>query len=77
MMHGCGRAVSAHCPGRLADSTLTAANCSSNLMASIFLGAQDADLGTAGPTVLNLPGSTPSELVFIGGKQGIVYLLDR
>lgn len=39
--------------------------------------AQDADLGTAGPTVLDLPGSTPSELVFIGGKQGIVYLLDR
>ena len=41
------------------------------------IAAQDADLGTAGPTVLDLPGSTPSELVFIGGKEGIVYLLDR
>ena len=33
--------------------------------------------GGAGPVVLDLPGSTPSELVFIGGKEGIVYLLDR
>mmetsp|Transcript_11347 Transcript_11347/g.34103 ORF Transcript_11347/g.34103 Transcript_11347/m.34103 type:complete len:567 (+) Transcript_11347:385-2085(+) len=37
----------------------------------------DLDLGTAGPVTLNLPGSTPPELVFIGGKEGIVYLLDR
>lgn len=39
--------------------------------------AQDLDLGTAGPTVFDLPGSTPPGLVFIGGKEGIVYLMDR
>ena len=27
--------------------------------------------------VLDLPGSTPEQLLLIGGKQGIVYLLDR
>lgn len=37
----------------------------------------DLDLGTAGPVVLDLPGSTPEALAFVGGKQGIVYLLDR
>jgi outer membrane protein assembly factor BamB len=37
----------------------------------------DLDLGTAGPTVLNLPGSTPEELLFLCGKEGICYLLDR
>ena len=50
--------------------------CANSLTAP-GIAVQDADLGTAGPTVLDLPGSTPSELVFIGGKEGIVYLLDR
>lgn len=37
----------------------------------------DLDLGTAGPITFDLPASSPSQLLFIGGKEGIVYLLDR
>jgi outer membrane protein assembly factor BamB len=41
-----------------------------------YLDAEDGDLGTA-PIPFDLPGSTPSALVIVFGKDGNGYLLDR
>ena len=38
---------------------------------------EDADLGGTAPTLINLPGATPSQLVLALGKDGNAYLLDR
>src|SRR6202040_3626561 len=37
----------------------------------------DADLGSSGPLLVNVPGATPSQLVVAMGKGGYGYLLDR
>jgi hypothetical protein len=41
------------------------------------LDATDADLGATAPVVFDLPGATPSALLFIVGKEGKAHLLDR
>jgi len=38
---------------------------------------EDADLGGTAPTLIDLPGGTPSHLVLALGKDGNAYLLDR
>lgn len=38
---------------------------------------RDVDIGSAGPILLDLPGSTPSALAAQLGKDGKLYLLDR
>lgn len=38
---------------------------------------EDADLGGTAPTLIDLPGGTPSRLVLALGKDGNAYLLDR
>jgi hypothetical protein len=42
----------------------------------LYLDDHDLDLGT-GPVLFDLPGSTPSELALVFGKDGNAYLLDR
>ncbi len=37
----------------------------------------DTDLGSTGPIILDLPGSTPSKLLVSLGKDGKIYLIDR
>jgi hypothetical protein len=37
----------------------------------------DIDIGSTGPVVVDLPGSTPTALVVALGKDGKIYLLDR
>lgn len=37
----------------------------------------DIDLGSTGPVILDLPGSTPSKLLVGLGKDGKIYLVDR
>jgi hypothetical protein len=41
------------------------------------LDAQDADLGGCSPTLIDVPGANPSELVLALGKDRNAYLLDR
>ncbi len=41
------------------------------------LDLQDIDLGGSGPVVFDVPGATPSKLVFAFGKDGKVYAVDR
>ncbi len=42
-----------------------------------YLDAYDLDLGGSGPLLIDVPGSTPSQLVVALGKNGVAYLLDR
>ena len=37
----------------------------------------DIDLGSTGPIILDLSGSTPSKLLIVLGKDGKIYLVDR
>jgi hypothetical protein len=41
------------------------------------LDAKDLDLGGVGPLVVDVPGSTPSQLIVALGKNGVGYLLNR
>jgi hypothetical protein len=37
----------------------------------------DQDLGSSGPLIVDVPGTTPSQLIFAFGKDGKAYLLNR
>jgi hypothetical protein len=41
------------------------------------LDSRDQDLGSSGPLIVDVPGATPSQLVFAFGKDGNAYLLNR
>jgi PQQ enzyme repeat len=41
------------------------------------LDGEDWDLGSSGPLILDVPGATPSQLIFAFGKDGKAYLLNR
>jgi hypothetical protein len=41
------------------------------------LDLSDSDLGGVAPLVVDVPGATPSQLIFALGKNGVAYLLDR
>ncbi len=43
----------------------------------LSLDANDQDLGSSGPLLVDVPGATPSALVVASGKDGNAYLLDR
>jgi hypothetical protein len=43
----------------------------------VTLDSKDQDLGSSGPLILNVPGATPSQLIFAFGKDGNAYLLNR
>jgi hypothetical protein len=43
----------------------------------VSLDGADQDLGSSGPLVLDVPGATPSQLIFAFGKDGKAYLLNR
>jgi hypothetical protein len=43
----------------------------------ISLDDADLDLGSSGPLVVNVPGATPSQIIFQFGKDGKAYLLNR
>jgi hypothetical protein len=41
------------------------------------LDSEDADLGSQPALLFDVPGATPSTLAVVGGKKGIVHLVDR
>jgi len=41
------------------------------------LDAEDTDIGSSGPLMVDVPGATPSALVFQFGKDGVAYFLNR
>jgi hypothetical protein len=43
----------------------------------LTLDQKDLDLGSSGPLIVNVPGATPSQLIFQFGKDGNAYLLNR
>jgi hypothetical protein len=43
----------------------------------VTLDSQDADLGSSGPLLVDVPGAAPSALVVALGKDGNAYLLNR